>query len=195
MYQISEGTWIQMLYPVLLSRAGKTASCAGKSFEMHFENFTLEGLPVNEWWACVRGNVSVQLLLDFLRHLASCAIGVLVLYGILYGLPRSNYSVCTVVQLKCVTPNAQAMRYIQTGTVLYSVTKVTVTKCTMQLKRWLRRLTAKVCNRRSTYKAWFFTFILLYFSSGPLLLAVGADTKPLPASEVLTVERTTIGSS
>lgn len=67
--------------------------------------------------------------------------------------------------------------------ILYNVTKVTMTKYTIQLKRRLRRLTAEVCNRRPTYEAWFSTFILLYFYTRTLLLAVGAGTKPLPTSE------------
>lgn len=73
--------------------------------------------------------------------------------------------------------------YTDPHCILYNVTKVTMTKYTIQLKRRLRRLTAEVCNRRPTYEAWFSTFILLYFYTRTLLLAVGAGTKPLPTSE------------
>lgn len=65
--------------------------------------------------------LSVHLLLNFLRHLAPCAIGVLVFHGISYTAPLDfNSNVCILVQLKCVTPNAQAIRYIHIHTVYYT---------------------------------------------------------------------------
>uniref|UniRef100_A0A6M2D9X8 Uncharacterized protein n=1 Tax=Rhipicephalus microplus TaxID=6941 RepID=A0A6M2D9X8_RHIMP len=128
--------------------------------------------------------LSVHLLLNFLRHLAPCAIGVLVFHGISYGplrlqQERLYFSSIKVRHSKCSSNEI----YPDPHRILYNVTKVTMTKHTIQLKRRLRRLTAEVCNRRPTYEAWFSTFILLYFYTRTLPLAVGAGTKPLPTSE------------